>query len=190
MLGERFGWCQTKEKEDSTLNKSYDYAIESNPSLNWIDNYRYNSSVTQVSEINFYSFLNSWHARGRFRELLMNLQTFWIQIRPHKMLGLIWDPKCLTLLGITNIFFKFYRHSRRKWFSVQRVNPFPNAEESALVEWFASGICNRASRVRSPVARWSLPKHIFQPSTGLFTQGSWISETKFPNADWFLTGLL
>jgi hypothetical protein len=27
---------------------TYDYAIENNPNLNWIDEYRYNSSVTQV----------------------------------------------------------------------------------------------------------------------------------------------
>ena len=47
-MGDRFGWCQTLENVDDVLNMTYDYAIENNPNLNWIDEYRYNSSVTQV----------------------------------------------------------------------------------------------------------------------------------------------
>jgi hypothetical protein len=47
-MGDRFGWCQTLENVDNVLNMTYDYAIENNPNLNWIDEYRYNSSVTQV----------------------------------------------------------------------------------------------------------------------------------------------
>jgi len=47
-MGDRFGWCQTLENVDEVLNMTYDYAIENNPNLNWIDEYRYDSSVTQV----------------------------------------------------------------------------------------------------------------------------------------------
>ncbi|XP_052059702.1 uncharacterized protein LOC127700331 [Mytilus californianus] len=57
LMGDRFGWSQTEEKKDETLNMTFDYAIENNPNLKWIDNYRYNTSVTQL-EI-FHGVLNN-----------------------------------------------------------------------------------------------------------------------------------
>lgn len=49
LMGDRFGWSQTEVKKDEILNMTFNYAIENNPNLKWIDNYRYNTSVTQVS---------------------------------------------------------------------------------------------------------------------------------------------
>ncbi|CAG2215023.1 NPHP3 [Mytilus edulis] len=57
LMGDRFGWSQTEENKDETLNMTYDYAIENNPNLKWIDDYRYNTSVTQL-EI-FHGVLNN-----------------------------------------------------------------------------------------------------------------------------------
>ena len=48
LMGERFGWSQRKGEDDDVLNMTYDYAIENYPNLKWIDEYRYDSSVTQV----------------------------------------------------------------------------------------------------------------------------------------------
>ena len=47
-MGERFGWSQKTGKTDDVLNMTFDYAIENYKSLQWIDGYRYDSSVTQV----------------------------------------------------------------------------------------------------------------------------------------------
>ncbi|XP_033745872.1 LOW QUALITY PROTEIN: uncharacterized protein LOC117331312 [Pecten maximus] len=48
MLGQRFGWSKPEDKEDEALMKSFDYAIENHPNLGWIDQYRDNTSVTQL----------------------------------------------------------------------------------------------------------------------------------------------
>ncbi|VDI38996.1 Hypothetical predicted protein [Mytilus galloprovincialis] len=56
LMGDRFGWSQREDKKDETLNMTFNYAIENNPNLKWIDNYRYNTSVTQL-EI-FHGVLN------------------------------------------------------------------------------------------------------------------------------------
>ncbi|KAL3870127.1 hypothetical protein ACJMK2_042738, partial [Sinanodonta woodiana] len=48
LLGERFGWCQTREKPDELLNNSYNYALDNFPPLSWIDQNRYDTSVTQL----------------------------------------------------------------------------------------------------------------------------------------------
>ncbi|XP_060078987.1 uncharacterized protein LOC132558436 [Ylistrum balloti] len=48
MLGQRFGWSKPEDKEDDALMKSFDYAIENHPNLAWIDDYRNNTSVTQL----------------------------------------------------------------------------------------------------------------------------------------------
>ncbi|XP_069101362.1 uncharacterized protein [Argopecten irradians] len=48
MLGQRFGWSKPEDKEDEALMKSFDYAIENHPNLAWIDEYRDNTSVTQL----------------------------------------------------------------------------------------------------------------------------------------------
>lgn len=47
-MGDRFGWCQQKENKDELLDMTFDYAIENNPDFKWVDNYRYDASVTQV----------------------------------------------------------------------------------------------------------------------------------------------
>lgn len=49
LMGERFGWSQKAGTDDKLLTKTYDYAIENEQSLKWIDNHRYDTSVTQVS---------------------------------------------------------------------------------------------------------------------------------------------
>ena len=49
--------------------------------------------------------------------------------------------------------------------------------ESAVVEWLASGISKQGSipsRVNSVMVECPWARHIFYPSSGLFTQGSWI----------------
>ncbi|XP_052774907.1 uncharacterized protein LOC128213338 [Mya arenaria] len=48
MMGDRFGWCQQEAKVDDVLNMTFNYAIENHPNLQWIEQYRYNSSVTQL----------------------------------------------------------------------------------------------------------------------------------------------
>ncbi|KAK3101549.1 hypothetical protein FSP39_004391 [Pinctada imbricata] len=57
LLGSRFGWSQNKEKEDNALMKTYDYAVENIPNLKWIDEHRFDTSVTQL-EI-FHGVLNN-----------------------------------------------------------------------------------------------------------------------------------
>ena len=41
--------------------------------------------------------LFSCSTSDEIEDLWWSLQTFWIQMRPHKMWGLIWEPNCLTL---------------------------------------------------------------------------------------------
>ncbi|XP_078619476.1 uncharacterized protein LOC144886633 isoform X1 [Branchiostoma floridae x Branchiostoma japonicum] len=48
MMGERFGWSQKKDEPDKLLNASFDYAIKHNDDLKWIDDYRFDTSVTQL----------------------------------------------------------------------------------------------------------------------------------------------
>lgn len=48
LLGDRYGWSQTEKKKDELLNKSYDYAVLSQPELKWVDEYRYDCSVTKL----------------------------------------------------------------------------------------------------------------------------------------------
>ncbi|XP_041471148.1 TPR repeat-containing protein DDB_G0287407-like [Lytechinus variegatus] len=48
IIGDRFGWSQREGEVDELLNKSYDYAIANFNHLKWIDEYRFNSSVTQL----------------------------------------------------------------------------------------------------------------------------------------------
>ncbi|XP_061175870.1 uncharacterized protein LOC133184810 [Saccostrea echinata] len=48
LMGERFGWSQKSDSNDELLSKTYDYAVENYPSLKWIDEHRYNTSVTQL----------------------------------------------------------------------------------------------------------------------------------------------
>ena len=55
-MGDRFGWCQRREKVDSVLNMTYDYAIQTNPNLKWIEDYRFDASVTQVRNMRFKMF--------------------------------------------------------------------------------------------------------------------------------------
>ncbi|KAL5013818.1 hypothetical protein ScPMuIL_008088 [Solemya velum] len=56
MLGMRFGWSQKQETPDNTLQHSYDYAVENHQTLKWIDDYRFNTSVTQLEV--FHGVLN------------------------------------------------------------------------------------------------------------------------------------
>ncbi|XP_038058559.1 uncharacterized protein LOC119729838 [Patiria miniata] len=48
LMGDRFGWSQRQTRPDKLLNKSYDYAIENFKPLEWIDQYRFESSVTKL----------------------------------------------------------------------------------------------------------------------------------------------
>ncbi|WAR23121.1 Y7407-like protein [Mya arenaria] len=70
MMGDRFGWCQQEAKVDDVLNMTFNYAIENHPNLQWIEQYRYNSSVTQR-----YASESEWHhekqdqLKSRVREL-------------------------------------------------------------------------------------------------------------------------
>ena len=68
-----------------------------------------------------------------FEDRWWPLQTIWIQMKPHKMWGFIWDPNCLTFrLYISKIFGRkhwfFASFERKKYLkklpSMQRVNSF------------------------------------------------------------------
>ncbi|XP_038072011.1 uncharacterized protein LOC119740704 [Patiria miniata] len=48
LMGDRYGWSQTQKKPDKLLNKSFNYAIENFKPLEWIDKYRYETSVTKL----------------------------------------------------------------------------------------------------------------------------------------------
>lgn len=51
MMGDRFGWCQRANEPDKLLNQSFDYAIGNFPAqYQWLESYRYDSSVTQVTK--------------------------------------------------------------------------------------------------------------------------------------------
>ena len=68
-MGDRFGWCQTLESVDEVLNMTYDYAIENNPNLNWIDEYRYDSSVTQVINKRFPDSMTVKKTKGKSKKV-------------------------------------------------------------------------------------------------------------------------
>ncbi|CAH1253937.1 TEP1 [Branchiostoma lanceolatum] len=48
MIGERFGWSQKEGEPDKLLNASFDYAIKHNEDLKWIEDHRFDTSVTQL----------------------------------------------------------------------------------------------------------------------------------------------
>ncbi|KAL4237053.1 hypothetical protein ACF0H5_005437 [Mactra antiquata] len=48
LMGERFGWSQRTGETDELLNTTYDFAIDNNPNLSWIKQYRFDTSVTQL----------------------------------------------------------------------------------------------------------------------------------------------
>ncbi|XP_022091330.1 uncharacterized protein LOC110979639 [Acanthaster planci] len=48
LMGDRYGWSQTQHKPDKLLNKSFNYAIENFKPLEWIEQYRYETSVTKL----------------------------------------------------------------------------------------------------------------------------------------------
>ena len=48
MLGDRYGWCQTANEPNKLLDKSFSYAVKNFKSLEWIDQYRNDTSVTKV----------------------------------------------------------------------------------------------------------------------------------------------
>ncbi|VDI57556.1 Hypothetical predicted protein [Mytilus galloprovincialis] len=75
LMGDRFGWCQTEDKPDDVLNMSYDYAIENNPKLKWIDKFRYDTSVTQLEV--FHGVLND-------PDLVKNKCFFYLRDPPSK----------------------------------------------------------------------------------------------------------
>lgn len=71
-MGERFGWSQTSEKKDEVLNMTFDYAIENHPNMQWIDKYRYDSSVTQVTHFSLY-FYNPQKDNGKEQSVCLSL---------------------------------------------------------------------------------------------------------------------
>ena len=68
-----------------------------------------------------------------FEDRWWPLQTIWIQMKPHKMWGFIWDPNCLTFrlyiskkMGGNNECFENFERNKylKKLPSMQRVNQF------------------------------------------------------------------
>ena len=66
-----------------------------------------------------------------FEDRWWPLQTMWIQMKPHKMWGFIWDPNCLTFRlyiskkmgGNNDFFWKFWKNKYlKKLPSMQRLN--------------------------------------------------------------------
>ena len=49
LMGERFGWCQPEGTKDDLLDMTFNFALENQPKLAWIGDYRFNTSVTQVT---------------------------------------------------------------------------------------------------------------------------------------------
>ncbi|XP_019626894.1 PREDICTED: uncharacterized protein LOC109471895 isoform X3 [Branchiostoma belcheri] len=64
MMGERFGWSQKQDEPDKLLNASFDYAIKHNDDLKWIENHRFDTSVTQL-EIQHAALNNPGESRQR-----------------------------------------------------------------------------------------------------------------------------
>ncbi|XP_041454385.1 uncharacterized protein LOC121407396 [Lytechinus variegatus] len=48
MMGDRFGWSQSQKFKDDLLDKSYDTVVEAYRHFKWVEEFRYNSSVTQL----------------------------------------------------------------------------------------------------------------------------------------------
>ncbi|XP_030831949.1 TPR repeat-containing protein DDB_G0287407 [Strongylocentrotus purpuratus] len=48
MMGDRFGWSQSSKFKDELLDKSYDTVVDAYRQFKWVDDYRFNSSVTQL----------------------------------------------------------------------------------------------------------------------------------------------
>ncbi|XP_077992057.1 uncharacterized protein LOC144446177 [Glandiceps talaboti] len=48
LMGDRYGWSQKEDKEDELLNNSYIYAIDNHKEFSWIEEYRYDTSVTRL----------------------------------------------------------------------------------------------------------------------------------------------
>ena len=48
MMGDRYGWSQQEKQKDDLLNESFTYASNSHQSLKWVDDYRFDTSVTKV----------------------------------------------------------------------------------------------------------------------------------------------
>ena len=82
-----------------------------------------------------------------FEDRWWPLQTIWIQMKPHKMWGFIWDPYCLTFrlyisikkMGGNNEFFENFERNKylKKLPSMERVKVPPvykNANHSSF-EW-------------------------------------------------------
>ena len=51
LMGHRYGWCQKSDTNDEGLTRSFDYAVENCPSLKWINDFRFDTSVTKVKII-------------------------------------------------------------------------------------------------------------------------------------------
>ncbi|XP_071959589.1 uncharacterized protein [Antedon mediterranea] len=51
LLGERYGWSQREAIPDKLLNKTYNVAIESYSRFDWIDNFRFDTSVTRLEAL-------------------------------------------------------------------------------------------------------------------------------------------
>ncbi|XP_063951363.1 uncharacterized protein LOC129253865 [Lytechinus pictus] len=51
LMGDRFGWSQSEEIKDELLDLSFDTAIEEFKQFKWVDEYRFDSSVTQLEVV-------------------------------------------------------------------------------------------------------------------------------------------
>ncbi|XP_071959587.1 uncharacterized protein [Antedon mediterranea] len=70
LLGERYGWCQRETVPDTLLDKTYDVAIDNYSHFDWIDKFRFNTSVTRLEAL---------YGALRGKEAAMNRSFFYIR---------------------------------------------------------------------------------------------------------------
>ncbi|XP_033109971.1 uncharacterized protein LOC117111194 [Anneissia japonica] len=51
LLGDRYGWSQKEVLPDKLLNRTYNVAIENHSRFNWIDSFRFDTSVTRLEAL-------------------------------------------------------------------------------------------------------------------------------------------
>nr|XP_006817896.1 PREDICTED: uncharacterized protein LOC100371827 [Saccoglossus kowalevskii] len=83
LMGDRYGWSQKEDEKDKTLDQSFDYAVDNHRHLNWLDNYRYNTSVTKL-EVLYAALLDTEAAKSR--------SFFYLRESPDKLNYLV-DPQ-------------------------------------------------------------------------------------------------
>ena len=127
-------------------------------------------------------FLNLCPQSAKFEYCCWPFQTVWTQMRPYKMLSLIWDPKCLTpdirfFFNGNDYFFKMFKEKEKYYLAYKELSDpcnmglrclqktrylIPahqcNIESLHLIYWCSSSVnCKQAgAKIRSHICgTWS-----------------------------------